>query len=139
MKIRHQDNDEADVQINLTPMIDMVFQLVIFFMLATNFVQIEKEMDVDLPHAESGAVAEELPDEIIVNVMKDGRLLLGGREVDEASLDAALANAAQREPKPPVTIRGDKDVNHGRIVSVMDACGMAGLTQLDIGTLDDGG
>jgi len=139
MKIRHDDTDEADVQINLTPMIDMVFQLVIFFMLATNFVQIEKEMDVDLPHAESGAVAEELPDEIIVNVMKDGRLLLGGREVDEASLDAALANAAQREPKPPVTIRGDKDVNHGRIVSVMDACGMAGLTQLDIGTLDDGG
>lgn len=139
MKIRHQDNDEADAQINLTPMIDMVFQLVIFFMLATNFVQIEKEMDVDLPHAESGAVAEELPDEIIVNVMKDGRLLLGGREVDEATLDAALANAAQREPKPPVTIRGDKDVNHGRIVSVMDACGMAGLTQLDIGTLDDGG
>lgn len=139
MKIRQQENDEAEVQINLTPMIDMVFQLVIFFMLATNFVELEKEMNVDLPPAESGAVAEELPDEIILNVMKDGRVLLAGRELDESALSAALATAAQRDPKPPVTIRGDKEVQHARIVSVMDACNVAGLTQLGIGTIDDGG
>jgi biopolymer transport protein ExbD len=138
MKIRQEANDEAEVTINLTPMIDMVFQLVIFFMLATNFVQLEKEMDVDLPEAESGTVSDDALDEIVVNVMKDGRLILSGREVDEAQLSAALQTAAQKEPKPPVTIRGDKDVNHGRIVAVMDACGVAGLTQLDIGTLSEG-
>ncbi len=137
MKIRNGEAEE-EPQINLTAMIDTFMLLLIFFMLATNFAQIEKDMNVALPPAESGEISQAIPDEIIVNLTKDGRLMLLGKEVDEASLQTTLAAAAQKDPKTPVTIRGDKDVNHGRVVAVMDACGVAGLTNLQIGVLDEG-
>jgi biopolymer transport protein ExbD len=137
MKIRSVDAEE-EPQINLTAMIDTFMLLLIFFMLATNFAQIEKDMDVALPPAESGELAQQIPDEIVVNLTKDGRLVLLGKEVDEAALQSTLQAAAQKDPKTPVTIRGDKEVNHGRVVAVMDACGIAGLTNLQIGVLDEG-
>lgn len=137
MKIRI-DEDEKDGAIDLTPMIDVVFQLVVFFMLATQFAEQEKEMDVDLPSSEAGQLAEKLPDEIIINVLKDGKVIVDGDELDDDALRTKLARAAERDTKIPVNIRGDKDVRHERIVHVMSACGVVGLTNLQIGALEEG-
>src|SRR5262245_23063126 len=103
MRIRHED-DDSDVSINLTPMIDIVLQLLSFFMLATTFVVVEKELDVDLPTAESGRGDEAIPDELVINVMRDGRLIVAGRTLDEGALGGALARAAERDKQTPVTI-----------------------------------
>lgn len=135
MNIRDEEGGE-ELTLNLTPMIDVVFQLLIFFMVATTFQDPERELEVELPPAESGEVLDDELDEIIINVLRDGQLILSGETVDEATLAQRLSRAAERDPETPVTIRGDKLVHHEDVVSVMDACGVAGLHSLSLGTLE---
>lgn len=130
---------EDDVSISLTSLIDVVFLLQIFFMLATTFLDPERALELELPRAESGREAGEAPEELVLNVLRDGRVALGGRELDDAALRASLEHAARRDPATPVTIRGDAHVEHARIVSVMDACALAGLSNLSVGTLAPAG
>ncbi|MBI4878733.1 MAG: biopolymer transporter ExbD [Planctomycetes bacterium] len=138
MHIRDTEDNEH-FQINLTPLIDMVFLLLIFFMCATSFLDPEREIGIELPQAVSGEAPGEAPDELIINVLQDGTLIVSGRETDQAGLAAALERAARKSAELPVTIRGDRLVHHERIVQVMDACGAAGLTNLAVGTLDASG
>ena len=132
-----KDNDPAEeLTLNLAPMIDVVFLLLIFFMVATTFVEREKEMGVDLPTAESGEESMRDLDEIVINLMRDGVIRLNGEEVSEDGLEAALDLAARTNPETPVTIRGDRDVVLQRVVAVMDACRIAGLTDIGMMTQD---
>lgn len=133
MKIGERQDEEPIL--NLTPMIDVVFQLLVFFMVATTFLDPEKEIGIELPEAASAAVAENV-DELIINVFADGRIVVSGEDVPAESLLATLKSAAQRDPETPVTIRGDRLVHHESIVQVMDACGRAGLYNLAVGTLE---
>ncbi|MDF1837494.1 MAG: biopolymer transporter ExbD [Planctomycetota bacterium] len=135
MKIRNEDGVE-ELVLNLTPMIDVIFLLLIFFMVATTFQDPERELDVDLPQAQSGSTLTEQDDEIIINVMRDGSVVLSERTVTNDELVRHLNQAAQQDPETPVTIRGDRFVHHEDIVSAMDACGSAGLHNLSIGTLE---
>ena len=135
MKIRNEDGVE-ELVLNLTPMIDVIFLLLIFFMVATTFQDPERELDVDLPQAQSGSTLTEQDDEIIINVMRDGSVVLSERTVTDDELIRHLNQAAQQDPETPVTIRGDRFVHHEDIVSAMDACGSAGLHNLSIGTLE---
>ena len=134
MKIRERDPEEP--VLNLTPMIDVVFQLLVFFMVATTFLDPEKEIGIELPEAASGTVAEADIEELIINVFEDGRIVLSGTEISSSDLLTALKSAAQNDPDTQVTIRGDRLVRHERIVNVMDACGRAGLYNLSVGTLE---
>jgi biopolymer transport protein ExbD len=131
MRIRTQD-PTAELSLNLAPMIDVVFLLLIFFMVATTFAQQEKEMSLDLPTAESGDESQSVPDDIVINLMTDGRMRIGGEDVDEEALEALLVRAARANSETPVTIRGDRDVILQRLVQVMDACRRAGLTDIGI-------
>jgi biopolymer transport protein ExbD len=135
VNLRDEEGAEEPA-LNLTPMIDVVFQLLIFFMVATTFLDPEREMDVELPEAASGDPVEEQLDEIVINVLRDGGLVLSGEAVEEQQLYTTLARAAERNPDTPVTIRGDRLVHHESIVGVMDACGAAGLYNLAIGTME---
>jgi biopolymer transport protein ExbD len=135
--VRIDDEAASDEPgMNMTPMIDVVFQLLIFFMLATTYLDPEKALDVKLPEAESGTEPLANEDEIVINVMRDGRFVLSGQEMNKDSLVEALRRAAQRNRDAIVTIRGDRLVHHESIVAVIDACGIAGLDKLSVGTLD---
>lgn len=133
MKISEQQDEEPIL--NLTPMIDVVFQLLVFFMVATTFLDPEKEIGIELPEAASATVTENV-DELIINVFADGRIVVSGQDVPADSLLTTLKSAAQKDPETPVTIRGDRLVHHENIVQVMDACGQAGLYNLAVGTLE---
>jgi len=138
--VRIPDEDgQEEFTLNLTPMIDVVFLLLIFFMVATTFLDPEREIGIDLPEAESGVASEVDDDEVIVNIMADGSLFLSGEPIDDAGLTAALDRAARNNPETPVTIRGDANASHKHIVRVMDACGQARLTNLSVGTLENRG
>ncbi|MFG0317001.1 MAG: ExbD/TolR family protein [Planctomycetota bacterium JB042] len=139
MRIPDTDDVAEDLSANITPLIDVVFLLLIFFMVATSFLDSEKELNLELPPALSGDATDQAPDELIINVLEDGKLVLAGSEVDTDGLRSALERAARRDPETPVTIRGDGRVKHETIVSVMDACGIAGLRNLAVGTLDAAG
>jgi biopolymer transport protein ExbD len=121
---------------NLTSMTDLVFLLLIFFLCATTFLDPERALQLELPEAAHAAEREDVADEIVISVLRDGSLSLGGRSIDRNALTAELARAARRDPATPVTIRGDRLVHHEDVVAVMDACGAAGLFNLAVGTIE---
>ncbi|MFT7677943.1 MAG: biopolymer transport protein ExbD [Planctomycetota bacterium] len=134
MRIRDDDLFE-DAQLNLAPMIDVVFLLLIFFMVATTFAKEEEQLDVNLPASEAGEAVEN-PEEITIVLFEDGRMLLNGTEIEDLGLSAELRRLAQQDDSVPVTIRGDRDVVLQRVVAVMDACVMAGLSDVGMMTQD---
>ena len=131
------DEGAEDAVVNLTPLIDVVFLLLIFFMVATTVLDPEREIDVELPTAESAGEPDRLPDEIVLNVLADGSIVHDGRTITRDELLTVLKRAAQHDPATPVTIRGHRQAQHQNIVSVMDACGLAGLSNLAVGTSED--
>ncbi|MFT7668117.1 MAG: biopolymer transport protein ExbD [Planctomycetota bacterium] len=135
MNLRDEDAGD-EFTLNLTPMIDVIFQLLLFFMVATTFQDPEREIDIELPQAQSGSALESELEELVINVQRDGTLVLSGEVVSKDALASRLSNAAQQNSEMPVTIRGDKLVHHEDIVGVMDACGVAGLTALSLGTME---
>ncbi len=135
--MRVRDDEAGDEpEFSMAPMIDVVFQLLIFFMVATSVASQEKELGVELPTAQSGQAAGGLPQELVINVFRDGRVSLEGRSMGTGELERELAKAALANRSTQVTIRGDRLASHERIVAVMDACGVAGLSNLALGTRD---
>ena len=137
MKIREDVAGEEAIA-NLTPMIDVVFLLLIFFMVTTTFLNPEREIEVDLPTAESAGAVESPPEEIVITVRSDGSVFVRGESCEHDDLVALLRSAAQHDPETPVTIRGDRQAHHEAVVGVMDACGTAGLFNLAVGTTTTG-
>ena len=131
MRIRDESEGE-EIAFNLTSLIDVIFNLLLFYMVSTTFQQEERALEIDLPSAQSSA---ELPtEELIVSVLEDGRIFLHGTEVTREELVGRLKGVAAADPRTPVTIRGDRATRHEAIVGVMDACGLAGLVNLSVGT-----
>lgn len=125
--------DEDEPVSNLTPLIDVVFQLLIFFMVATSFLDPERQLGLELPEALAGEEQREAR-EIVVHVRRDGSLALGATDISAEELPLALRRAAAGNPDAAVTIRGDRLAHHEAIVAVMDACAAAGLSKLAVGT-----
>jgi biopolymer transport protein ExbD len=138
MRIR-DDEGLAEPEFNMAPLIDIVFQLLIFFMVATSYGKMnEKAIEVDLPTAQSGQHADTQPDEILVDVTREGQVFVGGHAVERSGLVAALSAASHGHDTTPVTVRGDRLATHETVVDVLDACGLAGLSNLTVGTRDPG-
>ncbi len=124
--------EESESGINLTPLIDVVFLLLIFFLTATTFQKDEVEMDLELPQAASGEPSDE-SEVIVINVMSDGKLLVDGREVTVEALKQKLKAAATRDKDQEVLIRGDRKTQFGVVAQVFDACLLAKLHSISIG------
>lgn len=132
----HEEEVSEEFGANLTPMIDVVFLLLIFFMLSTTFLEEEKELGIELPEAQFAAMQDAEIDEIFINVFEDGSVIMNGQKMEEDALEAALKHAARKNPETAVTIRGDRATPHGDVVRVMGACAVAGLGNLNIAALD---
>ena len=114
--------DSADAEgPNLTPVIDVVFLLLIFFLVATQYNQEEREVDITLPE-----VAEAQPlsmtSEIIVNITDDGKYKVATKEYSEAELSSLLSQAKKNNPHQTMLIRGDGESNLKFAVRVMGMC-----------------
>ena len=126
--IRPPKQDEG-MSIELTPMIDMVFLLLIFFLVATTFQQTEREMQIALPEAASAGPISASLREIVINVQADGVIIVGGREMDPPALQTLIADAVERNPEQKVTVRGDRETPYALIVNALDACKSAGVQE----------
>lgn len=117
---------------NLTPLIDIVFLLLVFFMLTSHFVQ-EQAIDIDLPVAQSGeAVSEDRQLELVINA--EGRFLLDDHFVEPESLEAVLREKLTERSDKNLRVRGDRHAPLGQAVSVFDAARNAGASAIDIVT-----
>lgn len=124
-------DEEPDLTINLTPLIDVVFLLLIFFLTATTFQKEEVEMSLELPEAASGAAGEDKK-VVVINVTDTGQVLVDGREVTVEALRQKLKAAATRDKKQEVQIRGDRKTQFGVVAQVFDACLLAKLHSISI-------
>ncbi len=131
------ESEEIPPELNLAPMIDVVFLLLIFFMVATTFIEKEKEMGIELPTAEAGEEASH-DDELIINLMRDGTIKMNGVALDpEEGLRSALERVARRTVDIPVTIRGDGQVAWQQGIDVVSTCQVLGFTNVGLATLDE--
>jgi len=121
-----------EFRVNMTPMIDVVFLLIIFFLVSSHLAQQESQLPLPLPVASSGedAAANET-NRVVVNIKSDGTMLLAGRSVGPEQLLARLENesdASRREVE--VRVRGDRHVPFEFVQRVLLAISKAGINKV---------
>jgi biopolymer transport protein ExbD len=123
------DGENAKPTIELTPVIDMVFLLLIFFLVATTFHQTEREMQIALPEtAAAGPISLSLR-ELVVNVTSDGSVIVGGQTIGLEDLRTIVSEAVSANPDQKVTVRGDRAASYASIAGVLDVCKGAGIAE----------
>jgi len=122
----------ADPVLDVTPMIDIVFQLVLFFMVSTTFVS-SPGIQVDLPRSSAQVVLNDDQD-LSVWIALDGSIRVNEQAVDLNKLNDVFRRAAERDPNTLVILKADQGVTHGRVVTVMDIARSRGLARLAIAT-----
>ena len=141
MKFRRQSRDEDSV--NLTPLIDVVFLLLIFFMVSTTFTK-ETHLQIDLPEASGEFLPEDAQQiEILINV--EGGFAVNGESVINkklGTLKMAIDKVSGGDLELPIIITADANTPHQAVVTAMDAAGQLGFVKLSITTSNpqaDGG
>ena len=125
----------GELVFNMTPMIDVVFLLIIFFLVSSHLAKQEAQMELELPVADSGTL---LPDSherrLTLNVIEDGSLLLAGRRIHPDRLQRQLAEAQRGgERDVEVRLRSDRKVPYRLIEPVLLACARAGVWNVTFG------
>lgn len=125
----------AEVEVNLTPLIDVVFLLLIFFMVSTTFTK-ETHLSIDLPEA-SGDPARIAPEQIEVSISQKGDIAVNGTALVNNRLEtlkSALEKVSEGDSTVPLIITADAATPHQSVVNAMDAAGQLGFIQLSITT-----
>jgi biopolymer transport protein ExbD len=115
--------------IELTPIIDMVFLLLIFFLVATTFHQTEREMQIALPASASAGPISSVLREIIINVDAEGEIIVSGISMTAEDLRTLVTEAVAGNPEQKVTVRGDRATAYANIIRVLDVCKGAGIQE----------
>ncbi len=119
---------------NLTPLIDIVFLLLVFFMLTSHFVR-DEVLNIDLPEADSGDTLDE-PQQIEVIINDLGEYSINKQIVSLEALQEVLIEELKDQEEKVVRIRGDENVDLGVAISAFDAARKAGASGIDIVTIE---
>lgn len=133
--MKFQRRIQEELQINLTPLIDVVFLLLIFFMVTTTFTR-ETRLAVNLPEAD-GEPVQESPRSIEISVSQNGSYAIDGRPLVNAQLDTlmrALEEISAGDRDIALILIADADATHQSVVTAMDAIGQSGFSRLSIAT-----
>ncbi|MEX2138453.1 MAG: biopolymer transporter ExbD [Pirellulales bacterium] len=126
--------------IDMTPMIDVVFQLMIFFLVATRLDEAEREFPVSLPTASEAKPFTSKPTELFINIDRTGRYFVQGRFITVEELEDLLRQSAANNPTQTVRIRGDEESHLRYLVAAINATVKAGIRDYRIDTaIPEGG
>src|SRR5947207_1000172 len=128
LKLQH---DEMPA-LNLTSMIDVLFLLIIFFMVATKFDEMERNIQVAVPQVAQAGEGTSPPRPLVVEVLADGKLQLDGTALTEEQLTEKLAAARTPLTEPTVVIHGDAQCPFQHVAAALGACRQAGVSELGI-------
>lgn len=125
----------GDVNLNVTSLIDVLFLLIIFFMLTGTFRRVG-EMELQLPDSSTAeAAANSVPSaDLEIVATEDGRILVDGTEIGIDALSERLREIRSETPERGVLLKAETDVVHGRVVALLDAVRSAGFAGVSIGT-----
>ena len=121
---------KGQILLDITPLVDVIFQLLIFFMLTATFVK-NPNFEINLPQA-SSKLTTNVKKDLTVVVTRDGRFKYETEEVSEGELRKILATEFGKNPSAIILIRADTDSRHGKVVEAMDLAKKAGFTRLGI-------
>lgn len=137
-------NEKTELQI--APLIDVVFLLLIYFMVSARLKRPEADLSLALPGSVSVSTQMEIPDEQIIEVLSDGRIVLNNKvyasqdKSDLEGLEYTLLRYSQAaklsKTKAMITIAADDDAVHERVVDVLNACAGAGIENVTFGTVE---
>ncbi len=126
---RHMELEHGLKQIEITPLIDMVFLLLIFFLLTSNFIM-QPGIKINLPKAATSEVVERHNIELVIS--GENVIYFGGKVITNKELTNLVKQASKREQ--PILIKSDRRASLGRVVEVWDMCRDFGVTQINIAT-----
>lgn len=115
-------------------MVDIVFLLLIFFLVTWNFARYETELDVKVPTAREGKETRRAVGEVILNVKSDGSIVMNRRTFTPEALQEALLKISALYPDQAVVLRGDENVDYRHIVDVLDICRGANIWNVAFAT-----
>ncbi|MES1947693.1 biopolymer transport protein [Salinisphaera sp. C84B14] len=134
MKFVRRASDQ-EPSVNLTPLIDVVFLLLIFFMVSSRFVD-EKDLPLELPAAAS-AQAMAATEAVIVDIDAEGAYRINGRHTQAGELVASLSALHAQYPQRALRVRADGAASHAAVVRAMDAASQAAFERVEIATRND--
>ena len=137
MRFARKAPHDEEPEFQMAPMIDIIFQLLIFFMVISTFQQLEDVVDVKLPIADESQTKKTSYGEIVINVLGDGKIVLNQMVYDYEGLLSILTEESGSSKRAKVTIRGDKDAPHAWIMGVMQVCAQADIWDVAFATLQE--
>ncbi|ADL12977.1 ExbD/TolR family protein [Acetohalobium arabaticum] len=123
-----QRNNKSRTKIKILPMIDVLFFLLVFFMLFTTFRTTPAGLDIDLPQAET--VTEQKQEQLMVNVSANGQIYVDDQLLTKTDLKNEVATVIEQNPKAVVIIKADRAVAYDEVVEVMDIARQVGASKL---------
>lgn len=130
MRVQLDQTEEA--KFAMAPMIDMVFLLLVFFMIASRFSQVQS-VPLEIPDAAKAVVPKDRPDRLVVNITSDGTIHVGPVVVDDDELRAAVQEHKDANPNIKIYVRADKETQHKEVRKVMTIISELGIDDFIFG------
>lgn len=131
------ENQQERPTVQMAPLIDIVFLTLIFFMTLSIFAQMESELNISVPKAKEAKETLRSPGEIIINVNKDGNVVVNQRQLNYEQLKNMLLKISTLFPNQPVIIRADEQTYHKFVIKVLDACASADIWNISFSTIKE--
>jgi len=131
MRRRFKKAGSGEAEVNMTPMLDIVFILLIFFIVTATFVK-ERGIDLRPPPDSDEPPPPDAPPVIIVQVREDNTIFVNRQQTDIARVGARIERFRSENPKSPVLIEPDPDANHGVVVRIWDQANQVGAVGVSI-------
>ncbi|MGQ9504756.1 MAG: ExbD/TolR family protein [Thermogutta sp.] len=139
MSVLIRNKSRALESLTMTPLIDVVFNLLIFFLIASKFAEEERELPVKLPEASEAQPLMSKPKELFINIDQDGRYYVGGKTLTLSQLETVLVEAWSANPsRTTVIVRADENCRLQPVVSAINACKKANITDYRLATRKTG-
>ncbi len=136
MKFAHTQQAEPE-SVPMAPLIDIVFLMLVYFMVTSVYSTMESEIDITLPTSSTAELDERMQGEIFINLREDGQIILNGRLVNLEELQEILDRVSQHFPGGSVIIRGDRKADLGRAIAILDTCRKADIQNISFAALQE--
>jgi biopolymer transport protein ExbD len=134
VNFRKSDNVKPIPILQLMPLIDILFVNLAFFMAVFVYSRFESELNVSIPKSDAAVESRIGSDEIIINVLRNGEIIVNQRKLAADDLEVLLEKAAKLYPSQPVILRADEKTYHEFVVRVLDACARANIWNISFAT-----
>jgi len=129
MAFKADQHDDMMSEINVVPLVDVILVVLIIFMVTAPMIM-KPSINVNLPKAASGDATK--PSKLNITIGSDGKINLDGKIVEDAEIQAVALAEVQKNPETQAIISADKDVPHGRVVSILDIVKSSGVKKFAI-------